>query len=108
MMAELIYERVHVYLILALFLLGLGILAMIYRRTLMGMLIGVELIMTGAGLNLVALNSLPGTENAYGQVFALFIMGLAAAEAAVALGIIILLFRRFGHIEGGKLTELKE
>ncbi len=107
-MTEPLYGNIQIYLLLSLFLLSAGILGMIYRKTLIGMLISVELIMSGAGLNLVAINSLTGGDNAYGFVFALFIMGLAAAEAAVALSIIILIFRRFGHIEGAGLAGLKE
>ena len=107
MTGDLIYNNLHLYLFIALFLLGCGLLGMIYRRTLIGMLISMELIMNGAGLNLVALNSFSSQGNAYGIAFALFIMGIAAAEAAIALGIIIAVFRRFGHIEGGEIKEMK-
>lgn len=107
MMGELWYNNLHVYLFTALFLLGCGLLGVMYRRTLIGMLISMELIMNGAGLNLVALNSFSAQGNAYGIAFALFIMGIAAAEAAIALGIIIAVFRRFGHIDGGDITEMK-
>jgi len=107
MTGDLLYHNLHLYLFIALFLLGCGILGIIYRRTLIGMLISLELIMNGAGLNLVALNSFSQRENAYGIAFTLFIMGIAAAEAAIALGIIITVFRRFGHIEGGEIKEMK-
>jgi NADH:ubiquinone oxidoreductase subunit K len=107
MTGDLLYNNLHLYLFIALFLLGCGLLGMIYRRTLIGMLISMELIMNGAGLNLVALNSFSSQGSAYGIAFTLFIMGIAAAEAAIALGIIITVFRRFGHIEGGKIKEMK-
>ncbi len=103
-----IYSNLDFYLFISLFLLGAGILGIVYRRTLIGMLVSMELIMNGAGLNLVALNSLAVGDNAYGYVFTLFIMGLAAAEAAVALALIILIFRRFGQIESAKLAEMKD
>ncbi len=108
MTENLLYANLNLYLFISVFLLGAGILGMLYRRTLIGMLISMELIMNGAGLNLVALNSLLVGDNAYGHVFTLFIMGLAAAEAAVALALIILIFRRFGHIEGAGLKEMKD
>jgi NADH:ubiquinone oxidoreductase subunit K len=107
MTGDLLYQNLHLYLFIALFLLGCGLLGIIYRRTLIGMLISMELIMNGAGLNLVALNSFSSQGNAYGIAFALFIMGIAAAEAAIALGIIIAVFRRFGHIESGEIKEMK-
>jgi NADH:ubiquinone oxidoreductase subunit K len=107
MTGDLLYHNLHLYLFIALFLLGCGLLGILYRRTLIGMLISLELIMNGAGLNLVALNSFSSQANAYGIAFTLFIMGIAAAEAAIALGIIITVFRRFGHIEGGEIKEMK-
>jgi NADH:ubiquinone oxidoreductase subunit K len=107
MTGALIYHNLHIYLFAALFLLGCGLLGVIYRRTLIGMLISMELIMNGAGLNLVALNAFSAQGNVYGIAFTLFIMGIAAAEAAIALGIIIAVFRRFGHIEGGQIEEMK-
>jgi len=86
----------------------MGIVGLIYRRTLIGMLISLELIMNGAGLNMVALNRFLLPNDTTGLVFALIVMGMAAAEAALALSIIILIFRRYLHIEGEKLKELKE
>ena len=107
-MTDLIYNNQHIYLLVALFLLFCGIAGVVYRRTLIGMLVSMELIMNGAGLNLVALNRFVSPENAYGMAFTLIIMGIAAAEAAIALGIIILIFRKYGHIQGGDLTEMKD
>ncbi len=107
-MTDFFYNHLHVYLFVALFLLVSGIAGLLYRRTLIGMLVSMELIMNGAGLNLVALNRFVSPENAYGMAFTLIIMGIAAAEAAIALGIIILIFRKYGHIQGGDLTEMKE
>ena len=107
MTGNLLYNNLHLYLFIALFLLGCGLLGVMYRRTLIGMLISMELIMNGAGLNLVALSSFSTQGNVYGIAFTLFIMGIAAAEAAIALGIIIAVFRRFGHIEGGQIKEMK-
>jgi NADH:ubiquinone oxidoreductase subunit K len=107
-MTDFFYNYLHVYLFVALFLLFCGITGVVYRRTLIGMLVSMELIMNGAGLNLVALNRFISPENANGMAFTLIIMGIAAAEAALALGIIILIFRKYRHIEGGDLKEMKD
>jgi NADH:ubiquinone oxidoreductase subunit K len=107
-MTDFFYNHLHVYLFVALFLLFSGILGVVYRRTLIGMLVSMELIMNGAGLNLVALNRFVSPENATGMAFTLIIMGIAAAEATIALGIIILIFRKYRHIEGGELQEMKD
>jgi NADH:ubiquinone oxidoreductase subunit K len=107
-MTDFLYDNLQVYLFLSLFLLFCGILGVVYRRTLIGMLVSMELIMNGAGLNIVALNRFVSPENAHGMAFTLIIMGIAAAEAAIALGIIILIFRKYRHIEGGDLKEMKD
>jgi NADH:ubiquinone oxidoreductase subunit K len=107
-MTTLLYNNLNIYLFVALFLLCAGIAGIVYRRTLIGMLISMELIMNGAGLNFVAFNRFSKAGDTAGQIFTLFIMGIAAAEAAIALGIIILIFRRYRHIEGDKLNEMKD
>jgi len=103
-----LYNSLNVYLLIGLALLACGILGVVYRRTLISMLISIELIMNGAGLNLVAFNRFVAPDNAYGMAFTLFIMGIAAAEAAIALAIIILILRRYRHVEGAKLKEMKD
>ena len=107
-MTDFFYNHLHVYLFVALFLLVSGIAGLVYRRTLIGMLVALELIMNGAGLNLVALNRFIAVEKGTGMAFTLIIMGIAAAEAAIALGIILLIFRRYRHVEGAELQEMKE
>lgn len=106
-MHTLLYEHLQIYLFVALFLLFCGVAGVIYRRTLIGMLVSMELIMNGAGLNLVAINRFVCPENPYGLAFTLVIMGLSAAEAALALSLIILIYRKYRHIEGENLTEMK-
>lgn len=108
MTGTLIYDNLNIYLLLGIFLLCCGILGILYRRTLIAMLISIELIMNGAGLNFVAFNRFAAPEGPDGMIVTLFIMGLAAAETAVALGIIILLFRRFKGIESAEIEEMKD
>ncbi|HOJ43371.1 MAG TPA: NADH-quinone oxidoreductase subunit NuoK [Syntrophorhabdaceae bacterium] len=103
-----LFNNLGIYMFVALFLLCCGILGIIYRRTLIAMPISVELIMNGAGLNFIAINRFLYPERVNGQVFTLFIMGIAAAEVAIALAIIILIFRRFKKIEADTLKELKD
>ncbi|HEX15614.1 MAG: NADH-quinone oxidoreductase subunit NuoK [Deltaproteobacteria bacterium] len=102
-----LWDRPEVFQFLALFLLGSGLVGLIYRRTLLGMLISVELIMNGAGLNLVLADRFFHPTVPTGEVFTLFIMGVAASEVAIALGIVLLLFRRSKGIEPEGLKELK-
>jgi len=106
-MSALLYQNAEIYLFVAVFLLFCGIAGLIYRRTLIGMLVSMELIMNGAGLNLIAINRFISPDNGYGLAFTLIIMGIAAAESAIALSIIIIIAKRYRHIESGEIKELK-
>ncbi len=108
MMVGTLHTTFSIYIFVSLILLASGILGVVYRRHLIGMLISLELIMNGAGLNLVAINRFLYPESPYGIVFTLFIMGIAAAESAIALAIIILLFRKGQWSDAAKIKELKD
>jgi NADH:ubiquinone oxidoreductase subunit K len=86
------------YLVVAAALFSLGLLGILQRRNLIGMLISIELMLNGANLNFMAFNRFLAPEPAVGQIVALFVMGLAAAEAAIGLSIILALFRKLHSI----------
>ena len=102
-----LYDRPAVYLVLAAFLLAAGIYGLVRRRTFIGMLISGELIFSAAALNVLALNRFAAPDPARGQVFVLFIIGLAAAEVAITLSIIIAIYRNYRSIHAKELAELK-
>ena len=95
------------YQIVAVLLLGLGLFALVARRTLIGMLIGVELMLNGAGLSIVAAAQLTPTDGVLGQLGALLVMGLAAAEATLVLAIVLVISKRFGDADADAPRELK-
>lgn len=101
-----LYETFDICLVLAAFLLAVGIYGLIRRRTLIGMLISGELIFSAASLNLMAFNHFRAPDPAVGQIFVLFIMGLAAAEVAIALSIIIAIYRNYRSIKSSDMSEL--
>ena len=101
-----IYDQLHVYLSAAAFLLAVGIYGLIRRRTLIGMLISGELIFSAASLNFMAFNRFKAPDPAVGQIVVLFIMGLAAAEIAIALSIIIAVYRNYRSVKTRELSEL--
>jgi len=78
------------YLVVAAALLIIGTIGVLTRRNVVIILMSIELILNAVNLNLVAFSRLYGL---HGQVFAIFIITDAAAEAAVGLGIIIAFFR---------------
>ena len=95
------------YLVVAAFLLAAGIYGLLRRRTFIGMLIAGEIIFSAAMLNIMAFNRFLSPNPVAGQVFVLFIMGLAAAEVAVSLSIIIAVYRNYRSIHSKEISELK-
>ena len=100
-------NSLNVYLIIGAALFSLGLLGVLQRRNLIGMLIAVELMLNGASLNFMAFNRFLGPEPAVGQIITLFIMGLAAAEAAIGLSIILALFRRLHSVNIERAQQLR-
>ena len=101
-----LFDRLDIYLVAAAFLLAIGIYGLIRRRTLIGMLISGELIFSAASLNLMAFNRFTAHDQSVGQIFVLFIMGLAAAEVAIALSIIVAVYRNYRSVSTKELSEL--
>jgi NADH-quinone oxidoreductase subunit K len=99
------------YLLLAGLLFACGVFAMISRRNAVGILMGVELILNAAGINFVAFarfgHDTAGGHNLDGQVFTLFIIVLAAAEAAVALALVLAVFQTHKTIALDDVDEMK-
>lgn len=80
------------YLLISLFLFLVGITVMLSRKNIVAILLGIELILNAAALNFVAYSKFV-TQNLHGHVFSLFIIVVAAAEAAVGLAIVIRFFQ---------------
>jgi NADH-quinone oxidoreductase subunit K len=94
----------------SLLLLAIGLFGLITRRTLVGLLISVELLLNGAGLSIVAAaktSSLSGLLDIHGQLATLFVMGLAAAEATLVLAMVLVVQRRFGQTTLESITTIK-
>lgn len=99
------------YLAVSAILFVLGMYAVMTRRNAVWILMGIELILNAASLNFVAFSRYvehaPGVHPASGMVASVIIIILAAAEAAVALAILIGIYRNFRTIETEDLQELK-
>lgn len=94
------------YLCISLILFGLGVFTLLSRKSIVAVLLGVELVLNAAALNFVAYSKFT-TNNLDGQIFALFIIVIAAAEAAVALAIIIRNFQLKESIHIDEYVELR-
>ena len=95
------------YLFVSVILFSLGLFGVITRRNGVAVLMGVELILNAANLNFLAFARFGGM-NMAGHVYALFVIVLAAAEAAVALAIIINIFNNYKTINIDEVSELKQ
>ena len=93
------------YLVLSAALLLIGTIGVLTRRNIVIILMSIELILNAVNINLVAFSRLYG--DVAGQVFALFIIADAAAEAAVGLGIIIAFFRNRETVLADEMDLLK-
>lgn len=103
----------HHYLLLAAGMFVCGLLALLIKRNAIGILMGIELILNSANVNLVAFNRYSHGSDAEGmlrldgQVFAIFVIVLAAAEAAVALAIFLNFYNNFSTIDVERGTNLR-
>lgn len=96
---------IHPFLYVAAILFCFGLATLAAKRNAIMMLMGVELMLNAANLNLVAFSRMFG--HLHGHMFALFVMVVAAAEAAVALAIVLLVYKHFQHIRLDALNKLK-
>ncbi len=101
------------FLLVSIVLVSAGVATILTKRNAIGILIGVELILNAAGVNFVAFNhyawpaAYPVGEANDGVLFTLFIIVLAAAEAALALAIFLNFYNNFNTVDVDKASELR-
>ena len=93
------------YLFLSLALFTIGVIGVLTRRNVIIILMSIELILNAVNINLIAFSRLLGSVD--GQIFAIFVITDAAAEAAVGLGIIIAYFRNRETVLADEMDMLK-
>lgn len=96
----------HHYLIVGAILFVLGLIGFLTRRNLIVMFLSAEMMLQGVALNLVAFARFRG--NLHGQSFVLFILTVAACEAAIALALFLVLFRSQHTLDVSLWQELRE
>ncbi len=94
-------------LVVSVILFSLGIFIVMTRRNGIRILMGVELILNSANLNLIAFNRFLPNSDAVGSVFAVFVIILAAAEAAVALAIVLSIYQQFSTVQLDEINSMK-
>lgn len=102
-----LYNSLDAYLAIGALLFGFGIYGLVARKTVIGMLIASELVLAGSSVNFMAFNRFLAPDPVIGQIFTLFIMAIAAAEAAIAVSIVVAVYRNYKSIDTEDLVDLK-
>jgi len=97
----------YYFLIVSTLMFFIGVAGFIVRRNLITILMSIELILNSVNINFVAINKYLYPEQLQGHFFALFIVAIAAAEASVAIALIINIYRKFNSIEVTEVNEMK-
>lgn len=95
------------FLVLSTILFSLGIYGIVTRKNAVMVLMGVELILNAANINFVAFSKF-GNLGINGQIIALFVIILAAAEAAIALAIVLNIYKTFSNVNIDEIDNLKD
>jgi NADH:ubiquinone oxidoreductase subunit K len=97
----------NAYLLLGALLFVCGVVCMALKRNAIGVLMGVELVLNGANINLVAFARYNSAFAVEGQIFALLVIVMAAAEAAIALAIVLNFYNNHMTVDVDTAEELK-
>lgn len=95
------------YLILSTVLFCIGIFGVLTRRNAIGILMSIELMFNAVNINFVAFSKFVTPGEFVGQIFAIFVITIAAAEATVGLAIVLLIYRNFKGINVDDINIMK-
>lgn len=95
------------YLALSAILFCIGIYGVLTRRNAIGILMSIELLFNAANINFIAFSKFITPQALTGQIFAVFVITIAAAEATVGLAIVILIYRHHKEINVDKINIMK-
>ncbi|WP_448587670.1 NADH-quinone oxidoreductase subunit NuoK [Thermocrinis sp.] len=94
------------YILISIFLFLSGLMGVIIRKNLITLLVSTELMLNGVNLGLISMDRIVG--GVEGQIFALFVLTVAAAEVAIGLGLVVAIFRLRGYEGSSEITELRD
>ena len=95
------------YLLLSAVLFSIGIYGITASRNVIRVLMSIELLLNAVNVNLVAFSAYVDPLDIKGQIFAIFVMAIAAAEAAVALAIVLAIYRNMSSVDMEDFSSLK-
>jgi NADH:ubiquinone oxidoreductase subunit K len=94
-------------LLLSTFLFSVGVYGVLSRRNAVIVLMSIEVMLNAVNLNLVAFNAMLATQRLVGQIFALFVIAIAAAELGVGLAIVLLVYRNRATVSIDEVNLMK-
>ena len=95
------------FLVLSALLFSIGVYGVLARENAVMVLLSIELMLNAVNINLVAFSAMLGDAGVPGQIFALFVIAVAAAEVGVGLAIVILIFRNRQTVDVDELSYMK-
>lgn len=98
---------VEAYLVVSTLLFFIGVYGFFVRKNLIGILMAVELILNAVNINFVVFNRFLYPDHLEGYIYSLFVIVVAAAETAIAISIIINVYRKLNNIRVDSINELK-
>ncbi len=98
---------IQAFLLVSVCLFSIGMLGVLTRRHAIAVLLGIELMLNAANINFVAFWRYGGAQRMEGQVFALIVITIAVAEAAIALAVILNVYRRFRTVNVDQINLMK-
>lgn len=97
----------HYFLIVGTLMFFIGVAGFIVRRNLISLLMSIELMLNAVNINFLAINRCLYPEKMEGHFFSLFVVAIAAAEASIAIALIINIYRRFKTIDVEQVSDMK-
>lgn len=95
-------------LILSFLLFGIGIFGLLRRRHIVGMLLSIEIMLNAANMNFISFAYFKAADATAGSIFSLFVIAITACEMAIALAIVVSMFRRHHSLDINQLRDIHE
>jgi len=95
------------YIVLSVLLFGIGVFGILTRRNAIGILMSLELIFNAVNINMVAFSKFLTPDLVYGELFAIFIIAVAAAESVLGLAIILAIYRKKQTVNADEMNIMK-
>lgn len=95
-------------LILSFILFGIGIFGLLRRRHIVGMLLSIEIMLNAANMNFISFAYFKAADATAGSIFSLFVIAITACEMAIALAIVVSMFRRHHSLDINQLRDLHD